>query len=161
MALVLRLLMTQLQNDPEPAVIPLMAKVPVLRKNPFHPNETIAVENGSTDQPNEADRTNINGSAIQDGGQTGGVFSDATNSNPAGLATLLSSIVEEKLQTFRPASSSPPAPASLQSTSLSQPFTNPSFVASLLHQPGTTTGPLQTSAPLQASLSAHVPMETR
>ena len=143
-------------------------------ENPPRTQETIVVADGSSDQPNEANRTDAIRSEIQDGRQSGGVPADAT-SNPAALAALISSIVEDKLQTFRPPSSSLPAaplplqqqpplvplqPPPSQQPSLQHQLGNPHFVASLLSQPVSQPSAL-TQPPSQASLTSHVQPKTR
>ena len=141
-------------NDNRPATMTLLLWVPV-RKIAFL-TEPIPVLDGP------ADHTNVNSITIDPTPTNGSLSSDATNPNPAGLASLLPSIIKEKLKNFQPASQLPlsqqPLPAhstistpckpELRSQSFS---TNPVLPLVLFHP--------HLSSQASLTLSTHVPLK--
>lgn len=147
-------------------------KRPRLEDNPDATDHTNTDPPRLPDNPDQnvghqdIDPPNAHGSQVQDGDRAGGV-----PQNPAALATLISTIIDEKLKSIQPAavpqphqlpqsSLLPPQPTlpppQPQQLTLQQQLEDPRFVASLLSQPNSITQP-----PSQASLASHVPSKTR
>ena len=136
------------------------------------PNEEGDLPSARNDEqdPPQAERlqrrdTELTTCEAQDGVRDRGVPPNPV-SNPAALATLIATIVDEKLKNFastnpspvpqQPAHSVPQPPARQQ-------LSDPAFVASLLSQSGSSNyGPSQSRMqPASSSIAAHVPQKTR
>ena len=141
-----------------------------------NPPIAIVEDNNNTDQTGQhetsEDNTHVRPEDTQDGGQARGVPPDQQNlvPNPAALAALISTILDEKLKNFQPLQpihlqqSVPLQQQQAQSRpTQSRDLTDPNFVARLLNQPSSTFQPAHDLhlPQLQPSLASHVSQKTR
>lgn len=136
-------------------------------------NETISVpdDNSNANRPTISDPNSSPATLQQDGDRTGGV----PRQDPMALASLISTIIDEKLKHTQPVPSSNPQQQSApivpqqpqqflqQSTPTTrQQLCDPHFVSSLLSQPSIQSQPTNAiQSSIQASLVAHIPLKTR
>ncbi|XP_073246070.1 uncharacterized protein [Porites lutea] len=148
---------------------PVAPNLPGDVEQPNKEGDLPSARNDEQDPP-QAERlqrrdTELTTCEAQDGVRDRGVPPNPV-SNPAALATLIATIVDEKLKNFastnpspvpqQPAHSVPQPPARQQ-------LSDPAFVASLLSQSGSSNyGPSQSRMqPASSSIAAHVPQKTR
>ena len=149
-------------NDPPPVA-------PNLPDQVEQPNQDGALTNERNDRrdppqagPSEGRDIGETSCEAQDGVHERGVPPSPVH-NPAALADLIATIVDEKLKNFGPANPSPVPQQPLQSAS--QPparhqLSDPVFVASLLTQSGSSNYSPSRSH-VQSSIAAHVPQKTQ
>ena len=134
--------------------------------------EDVDSATNSTEQRGHHETAEVNNhvrpEVIQDGGQARGVRPEQQNlvTNPVALATLISTILDEKLQNLQPLRPAQPQQQPLPAQSRPtqpQDLTDPNFVTRLLNQPSSSfQSALDPHPPqLQSPLASHVSQKTR